>query len=489
MTSLPPKVSLLKRVRRYDRWIGLFIASALFLSPLLIRPLFGAASTNAWRPIGLRGETVLRLDLASAQGVTILYAETPSGLWQSVAGRAGVDPENGAWQRIDAGLPHSPLSAPDVAVWSTVPGQPLRLYALAGPQDARQLYRTDDGGASWRAVGPAPGQSQSPAMIVLPGLQGSADTILITTSTRIQRSTNGGETWAPGGEWPEVVAESDNPVTALLARAAAPNRLVALARSGRIWVSGNGGLSWHESGLQGDARAVALEPRAGLRMWAAGDAGAAASADGGASWSELSLPGEPGGWLGTGSSQIVALQVDPRVSETLYVAVRGGGIYRSDRGGPDWQLLRAPGTIEITALVLEPEERSILYAATGDGVWAGRVVALEPTPTPTFTLTPTPTHTPTATATARPTLTPTLTPTFTRTPTPTSTPTATMTSTATPSPTRTAAQRPVRRPTLTPTATRTPTAAPPVAPRPPLDDGGGEVPTVAPPPPTSRPER
>lgn len=468
MTSLSGEMPLLHRTRRFNRWYGLLLASVLFLSPLLIVPLLGATDASAWQPVGLRGETVLNLAAAAGRDGTILYAETPAGLWRN---------DSGAWQRIDAGLPHSPLGAPDVAAWCTVHGQPLRLYALAGPQDARQLYRTDDAGASWQAIGPAPGQSESPAMIVLPGPQGSADTILIATSTRVQRSTNGGETWAPGGEWPEAVAEWGDSVVVLLAGTAAPNRLVALARSGQVWLSGNGGLSWHESGLQGDARALALEPQSGLHVWAAGDARAAASADGGASWSELPLPRGPGGWPGGANGQLVALQVDPSVSETLYAAVRGGAVYRSDRGGQDWESLQAPGTGEITALVLEPEGRSILYAATGDGVWARRVLALEPTPTPTYTQTPMPTHTPTATATVRPTLTPTAT----RTPTLTSTPSPTPTSTATPLPTATptATARPTRRPTLAPTATPTPTTAPAWAP-PPTPGDGPRTPVVEP---------
>jgi len=488
MSSLSGEMRPLHRIHRLNRWFGLFFASALFLSPLLIVPLLGVADASAWQPVGLRGETVLSLAVASGRDGTILYAETPAGLWRS-EGRAG-DEDLGSrdWERIDAGLPRSPLGAPDVAAWCTVPGHPLRLYALAGPQDARQLYRTDDGGTSWQAVGPAPGQSQSPAMIVLPGPQGAEDTILIATSTHVQRSTNGGESWAPGGEWPEAAAEFDDPVARLLAGTAAPNRVVALARSGHAWVSGNGGLSWHDSGLQLDAQAVALEPQSGLHMWVAGDSGAAASVDGGASWSELPLPGAPDRWPGDTRGHIVALQVDPRVSETLYAAARGGAVYRSDRGGQDWQLLHAPGTAEVAALVLEPAGRSTLYAATGDGVWARRVVALEPTPTPTSAETPTPTHTPTATATVRPTLTPTAT----RTPTLTSTPTPTSTSTATPLPTATptATARPTRRPTLAPTATPTPTTAPVFAP-PPTPGDNPSTPVVGPtgPPPPPPPER
>lgn len=486
MNSLPPKLPSFRRTHRLNQWFRLFFASLLFLSPLLLLPLLGAADASAWQPVGLRGETVLSLAATSGPDGSILYAETSAGLWRN-ADRTGAGlVASDAWQRIDADLPHSLIGAPDVAAWCTAPGHPLRLYALAGPPDARQLYRTDDGGASWRAVGPAPGQTPSPAMLVLPGPQGSADTILIATPARVQRSTNGGQTWAPGGEWPEAVAGSEDPVAVLLAEGGAANRLVALARAGRVWISENGGLSWHDSGLPGDARAVALEPRSGLHVWAAADAAVAASPDGGTSWSELPLAGEPGGWPGGHRGDIAALQVDPQVSETLYAAVHGGAVYRSDRGGRDWQPQGAPGSAQIVSLVLEPAGRGVLYAATDDGVWARRVAPLEPTPTPTFTETPTPTPTPTATATARPTLTPTATPTLTSTPTPTSTSTATPLPTATP----TATARPTRRPTLAPTATPTPTTAPAWAPPPtPGGDQGGPIAPPTDAPPTDAPPR
>ena len=465
MSSVPPSAPLQKRPP--NLWAGLLLASALFLFPLLFLPLAGATDAGVWQPVGLRGETMLSLAVAGQGDETILYAETPMGLWRSVVRPSAERLQSDAWQRIDADLPHTPLGAPDVAAWRNVPGRPLQLYALAGARDARQLYRTDDGGASWQPVGPAPGQSQSPAMIVLPG-EDLADTILIATPMRVQRSLDGGATWAPGGQWPEAATGSDDPVVELLAETGAPQRLLALARSGGLWISENGGLSWHDTGARQDIRTVALEPYSGLRVWAAGDAGAAASADGGVTWSEFSLPGESGVRSWSRSDCIAALEGDPRVAETVYAAVRDGAVYRSDHGGQDWQFLGAPGSAQIAFLALEQDHRSILYAATDDGIWARRVTPLEPTPTPAATETSIPIDTPAATETVR--FTPA--PAATQTPTLTSTPTATMTGTATSSPTSSATMsptasrtarataRPARRPTLTPTATRTPTIAP-----------------------------
>jgi hypothetical protein len=265
-------------------------------------------------------------------------------------------------------------------------------------------------------------------------------------------------------------------VAELLAEDSAPDRLLALALSGALWISESGGLSWHEAAGPQGLRAVAADPWAGLRVWAAGDEGVAFSADDGVTWSEFSRPGESDSWLGERSDHVTALHSDPRVSETIYAAVRGGATYRSDDGGQNWQFLGAPGSTHITALAVEPVDRDILYAATDDGVWARRVAPVQPTPAPKPTETPVPTDAPTATPTATATLTstPTATATSTATPTATASPTATQTMTAT--------ARPTRRPTRTPTALPPPATAPAVTPggEPVVPGGGGES-TAAPP--------
>lgn len=473
-------------------WWGLAVASALFLAPLLFVPLVGAsqrvANGDAWQPSGLRGQTVLQMEVTSSEGETILYARTASGLWR----RTGATGE-GAWARIDAALPRSPLGAPQVAAWRLVYGRPLQLYVLAGPSDERQLYRTDDGGASWMAVGPAPGQGRQPVMAVVAGIGGASDTIFIATQTRLQRSTDGGATWAPGGVWPDGggggSAGNEEPVRALFAEASAPDQLLALARSGALWISDSGGLSWHVAETGFDASAVALAPYFGLRIWAAGHDTLAYSGDSAATWMRYAGPRDAVAHWGELGGPAVALRVDPRVSGTVYAALSGGAIYRTDDGGATWVSLGVPGSTRVTGLHVEPDGRGLLFAATEDGIWVRRVVPLQPTPEPTLaatatpapaaTATPVPTRTPTATATATPTATPP----------PTATATATDAPTATPSPTPTATVRPAQRPSATPTASPQPTgvspvaspAAPPTAPPPgPTDPPPPPAPTATP---------
>ena len=459
------------RLRRAS--VALIAASALFLAPLLLLPYVGAARDEAWQPVGLRGQAVLALAVASSDGQPILYAETASGLWRAMPNGSSC---RGAacWQRIDGPLPRTALGGPALGAWRVTPGRGRQVYVLTGVGDARQLYRTDDAGDTWYSIGPAPGQMPRPALLVLPGLSGGPDTVALATDTRIQRSQDGGSSWAPGGPWPGVDsaarpqritgALSGPVVRTLLADNSAPDRLYALAQDGSFWLSDSGGLSWHAptgQGLVGQVTAAAIAPFFGMRVWAATPGGLGLSSDSGATWAIRPLPGARTGladWVE--GRKIVYLLPDPRVPDTLYAALADGAVYRSDEGGGAWLALGAPSAGQVTALALDPDSRARLYAATGDGVWVRGVTPLQPTPVPTPPQTgmPEPTFTATSTATATPTVTPSPLPTDTPTLTPIPTATATATPTNTPPPpTRAPSPTPTWMPT-TPVTTNTPTA-------------------------------
>jgi photosystem II stability/assembly factor-like uncharacterized protein len=444
---------------RFERWrrlAGLVLASLIFLAPLALLPYARASHADAWRALGLRGETVLNLVVTSREAERILYAETHTGLWryvQDVAGRSA------AWERIDSDLPRGALGGPALAAWRNVQGRPLQLYTLTGSGTNRQLHRSDDGGTSWSNIGPAPGQTAHPAMLVLPGLSGAPDQILLTTGSRIQRSTDGGATWAPGGPWPDNTgnasdSEAGEPVHTLLADASAPDHLYALTANSAVWLSENGGFSWHSAGLD-RVSAIAITPHFGMYTWAATSDGLALNTDSDAAWTVQTLPGAaPAGRTDDLGGHIVALRGDPRVPETLYAALQGGAIFRTDDAGATWSSLGTAGSTRITGLALDPDSRGLLYAATDDGVWERTVIPLQPKVMPTLLPTPTPLP---PTATAAPTLTATATRTATATfsPTPTWTATFTATATATATPTR----RPTRKPAPTRTQAPSPTPA------------------------------
>lgn len=432
-------------------WLPLAFVTVLFMAPLALLPLARAAQTDAWQPIGLRGQAVRAMVATSRGGQRVIYAETTTGLWRLEQGQKN-------WQRIDIALPKTALGAPALVAWRNVPGRPQQLYALTERNGDRQLHRSDNGGDTWLRVGPAPGQAPQAAMLVLPGAEGQ-DLIVISTRARAQRSTDGGASWAPGGEWPTNTENPGgrqvDPVSALYGDSSAPERLFALADTGDLWATDNGGLSWRVLTPGAPVNALSIAPYFGIRLWAATQAGLLLSSDSGDSWQSLPLPD----MAGSTGGQIVALRNDPRIAEALYIAMKNGMIYGTANNGVAWISFGALGAARIMALAVDQDARDTLFVATDDGIWARRLVPSQPTPVPTFTATVLlPTETPTRTPS--PTRTPTCTHTLTPTASPSSIPTVTASATSTQTVTWTPTQRsvPTRRPTLT--VTPTPSVSP-----------------------------
>jgi hypothetical protein len=377
-----------------------------------------------------------------------------------------------------------------LTAWRLVSGRPRQLYALTGSATARQLYGTNDGGDNWQLIGPAPGQTDRPPMVVLPGLNGAPDSITLVTGSRVQRSMDGGATWAPGGLWPSVQFASDRSgrsvqeaqnglVSVLVGDGNAPNRLYALTSAGDLWQSDSAGLTWRVAqpmagtGLAQPATALAIVPYFGVRVWVATTDGLAHTTDNGDKWEQGNLPPMPYGG-GRGGSIATALAGDPRVPTTVYAALAWGAIYRSDDSGMSWISLGAPGssggetigTVRVNALALDPDSRAALYAATDDGVWIRDVMPIQPTVVPIPTgqgsqaseETPTPLviqgSDETIPSTAGPTSTSTQAPSSPTPLPPTETPTASATPTILPTASRTPSRTPVPA-TATPLATAT----------------------------------
>ena len=495
------------------RAVGLAIASLCFLAPLLLLPYARAAQPQAWQLLGLRGETVLALHVANYDNQRLVYAETRTGLWRF---SPGTD-----WQRIDGPLPRSPLGGPALAAWHVVTGRPRQIYALTGTGTARQLFRSDTGGDNWQIIGPAPGQTARPPMLALSGLGDAPDTVTLVTDSRMQRSTDGGATWSPGGPWPleNLPPGRSLPiVTALMGDSSAPEHLYALTENGLLWASDSSGLAWHiieTPAITGPVSAIAIMSYFSIRVWAATPTQLVHSADSDATWNSHSLPSVPQILpVMARTGHITALLVDPRNPETLYAANAGGRIFRSDDSGDRWTDLGTPGGARAISLAVDLDTRGQLFAATNDGIWTLRVSPPTPTTLSGDELAPAalddvlPTDSPSGTSSGKDatldnvkkerntaTATPSATETATSTATVTPSPLPTSTDTPAPPPSATARPSPAPSPTWAPTDTLTvvPPTAPPTLPPPPPPTAAPArpataLPTVAPaPPPTSAP--
>ncbi|MCB0254020.1 MAG: hypothetical protein KDI55_09840 [Anaerolineae bacterium] len=435
----------------------LALAVLVFLLPLVTLPLVWARSTgNA--PVGLRGQSVERLESAATGAGSVLYAQLAGGLLlRSLDGGA-------SFERIDTELPHVGLGWTKLVDWIAPQSASWNLVALVEQADVVRIFASGDNGNRWQPLAQPAGAADSSKLRAL--ADGSDGWLAAAGEKTLWTSQDAGQTWIVAGPLP---AELAGPETLLL-RAGASNTSLLVASSGAgVWLSTDGGANWTvATGLPPLAEIGALAvagDRAGL-VYAGGRELVFTSTDGGATWNASELPGAAG--------LVRTLLVDPRVGETVLAADASGQVFRSDDGARHWVLAAGMSGQSVAGLALDARSRDRLFSAGDDGIWAQGILPQQPTATPTATRTPTPTATPTATATDTPS------PTATATATATPSPTATATRTATPTRTATATYPPTNTATATVTTTSTATAIsagetpPPTAP-----PSGGQTPSAA----------
>jgi uncharacterized protein (TIGR03437 family) len=83
---------------------------------------------------------------------------------------------------------------------------------------------------------------------------------------------------------------------------------------------------------------------------------------------------EPAAWTALGPGNIGgrtrALLVHPTQSQTMYAAGVAGGVWRSENGGMSWHPLNdLLPNLAVSVLVFDPQNSSVLYAGTGEGMF------------------------------------------------------------------------------------------------------------------------
>jgi photosystem II stability/assembly factor-like uncharacterized protein len=157
-----------------------------------------------------------------------------------------------------------------------------------------------------------------------------------------------------------------------------PSTWYVAAASGGIWKTTNAGTTWNPT-FEGQGSfsigCLALDPKNPLVLWAGtgeknsqrsvsyGD-GVYKSTDGGKSWENVGLKK---------SEHIGRIVIDPRDSNTVYVAAQGPlwsaggdrGLYKTTDGGRTWKaVLTISENTGVTDVALDPRNPDVLYAAS-----------------------------------------------------------------------------------------------------------------------------
>jgi photosystem II stability/assembly factor-like uncharacterized protein len=219
------------------------------------------------------------------------------------------------------------------------------------------IFRSSDGGGSWRALG---GISAVNAVALDPS---SASTVYAGASTGIFKSTDGGDHWVSMGL-------AVTPITVVGVDPITPSTLYA-GGNGALYKSTDGGANWINLNIgplpfgPGPAFTADLlvDPFTPSTLYVAAGNGLAAnflkSQDGGQSWNVIHPTGDNLYGLPTNP----ALVMDPSNPSILY---RTNPLAKSTDGGISWTGLASPisGVGGADALTVDPRSSNTLYVAT-----------------------------------------------------------------------------------------------------------------------------
>jgi len=219
--------------------------------------------------------------------------------------------------------------------------------------NARTLYRSGDGGQSWKSIA-IPSSENGRIASVATSPAGKGITYVVGEGLGVLRTEDGGSSWI---ERNEGLPSRD--VLAVAAHTTQPETVYIIVRGAGVYRSQDSGESWRlmDHSSQGDIRQLIHSNMAGSMqtgwLFAATSRGIRRSMDCFCLWQDA-------GKLGR---EAYSVTYDPARPEQIYAATEKG-FFRSRNGGENWVQATSPGP-KLAALVFA--RTGILYAADEDG--------------------------------------------------------------------------------------------------------------------------
>ena len=283
-----------------------------------------AGSTNGVETLAQEGMTLLAGSLSGA------------GLWRSTDG-------GDHWTAANAGVNAS--SATAVAIARSAP---KTIYGVAGAS----AVKSSDGGLSWTVMMGA-GISY-PVIAAAVAVDPTHPQTVYVGAQGVLRSKDGGVTWA---------TTNANFTPSALALASTTTAYAAVYNTGvykSVNIDGDAPL-WTlvSAAINGQGmRTVAVAPGLNTQVYAAGDTGFFASADGASTWS---APAVQPSW-------IRSIAVDPTAAATVYIVTAGSStqsqLLKSVDAGQSWSDLGFGSTAvqNLKAIAVDPVNPGVLFA-------------------------------------------------------------------------------------------------------------------------------
>jgi len=295
----------------------------------------------------------------NAARVEDLAAVSSNSAYALVSAQGFYKRADGGWRPANGGLPTGDLSALAVD-----PQNRARVFVVG---DGREIYRTTNGGESWRRL-QAPPISKTAEISALVVDPRHANTLYAGTfergdyayggdlgyPTAVFESTNGGATWraleTTGMPLPQISMLAIDPLDPLTVYAAARG----------VFKSSDGGASWGTLVDVFAASSLALDPSNPTTMYAGTHGGVLKSTNGGDTWRELNAR------FGTGS--VNALAVNAHTPETVYAGGENG-LFVSHDGGDTWRRSRGGlGKRGVESLAVDPTGHTLYVGGIRGGL-------------------------------------------------------------------------------------------------------------------------
>ena len=215
------------------------------------------------------------------------------------------------------------------------------------------LYRSDDGGKSWRNIAlPAVEEGEIASLAASAAAKGVM--YIAGRGLGVLRTDDGGKTWVQ-----RDVGLPDQGVIAIAAHTTQPDTVYAVVQESGVYRSQDGGKSWRlmDRSSQGGIRQLIHSNMAGSMqtgwLFAATPKGVRRAMDCFCLWQAAGALGSP--------ARSVAF--DPRQPAHIFAATEKG-LFRSADGGENWTQMKSPGS---KGFALAFSSSGILYAITEDG--------------------------------------------------------------------------------------------------------------------------
>ncbi len=291
----------------------------------------GDSWTRASVRQGMHSDCIVRMLRSDSRSPEVVYAGTDFGLYRS-------DDGGTSWRLLE-----NPMKGSVVWSMGIDPVDPSVMFAGTGTPSTPGIFRSTDGGKGWEKLRveiaddcPNVGVPRPTGIAVDPTNDRNVWVGLEVDGVR--HSTDGGETWT------KVNGQIPNQDVHNVLVVAGPPKTVFTVVNDDIWRSTDDGKSWQAARARetfpwhyprgiavkpGDPRTVFLT----LGDSTPGRIGTVVrSRDAGVTWETLQFPVQP-------NSAVWTVAISEAAPDTMFAASRYGYLYRSDDGGDSWRKL------------------------------------------------------------------------------------------------------------------------------------------------------